>query len=325
MFKGLVEKVYRRAVFSRHDADDAVYYFTAKDFEGLRCEPYSFENQLGERLSGAFYYYDGFRADRLIIFDHGMGMGHYSYMNEIETICRHGFRVFSYDHTGCTNSEGAGIRGLSGSLADLDACICALKKDGVLSGLEYSVVGHSWGGFSAMNVIGIHKDVHSMVAISGFISVKDMQKQSLSGLAAQFRGITYRYEKSINGDYVDSSAIDVLSKTKIPSLIIHSLDDNIVSAHYHFLKLKKAIEGLPEGEKPPVSFVSMVGKFHNPNYTEDAVRYKNKFIKELTKKKKKKRLETKEQREAFKNSYDWKRMTRQDERVWSVIFEHLDK
>ena len=34
---------------------------------------------------------------------------------------------------------------------------------------------------------------------------------------------------------------------------------------------------------------------------------------------------TKEQREKFRNSYDWERMTKQDEAVWQIIFDHLAK
>lgn len=325
MFRKTVEKVYKYAVFSRHDEDDAVFYFTAKDFEGLNEKPYSFVNKLGDKLCGAFYYYDGYRADRLVIFDHGMGMGHYSYMKEIEMLCRGGFRVFAYDHTGCTLSEGEGIRGLAGSLADLDECICALKSDGVLDGIEYSVVGHSWGGFSAMNIIDIHKDIHSMVAMSGFITVKDIHRQNLNGLAAQFRGITYRYEKLKNGDYADASAISSLSATKIPSLIIHSLDDTTVMAKHSFLKLKAALDALPGGGNPAVTLLSMSGKCHNPNYTEDAVKYKDEFIRKFVKFKKRGKLRTKEQKLAFKNSFDWERMTAQDESLWQIILDHLNK
>ena len=40
---------------------------------------------------------------------------------------------------------------------------------------------------------------------------------------------------------------------------------------------------------------------------------------------KKKQLVTDAQKTAFKNSYDWNRMTTQDENVWKMIFETLDK
>ena len=54
------------------------------------------------------------------------------------------------------------------------------------------------------------------------------------------------------------------------------------------------------------------------------MKYKNQFMLDYTKSKKKKQLETKEQKDAFKNSFDWHRMTAQDKDVWSKIFAHLE-
>ena len=75
---------------------------------------------------------------------------------------------------------------------------------------------------------------------------------------------------------------------------------------------------------PNISFLLVDGKNHNPHYTSDAVKYKDGFFKTYKKMKKKKLLVTKEQKEAFKASYDWHRMTAQDDAVWAEIFKHLD-
>ena len=68
----------------------------------------------------------------------------------------------------------------------------------------------------------------------------------------------------------------------------------------------------------------MNGKAHNPNYTADAVQYKDAFFAAYQRALKKKQLTTAEQKTAFKNSYDWNRMTEQDDAVWNMIFEVLD-
>lgn len=39
---------------------------------------------------------------------------------------------------------------------------------------------------------------------------------------------------------------------------------------------------------------------------------------------KKKKLETKPQQEAFMSTFDWVRMTEQDEAVWAEILNHLN-
>ena len=64
------------------------------------------------------------------------------------------------------------------------------------------------------------------------------------------------------------------------------------------------------------------GKDHNPNYTQDAVKYLAEYMSAVNKQKK--NLRTDEQKKAFRDSFDWKRMTAQDEKVWSKILGHLD-
>ena len=320
IFSKFIEKAYRSNVFARNDADGSVFYFSASDFEGLRAEPFSFLNSRGDSLNGNYYYYDGYRPDRLVIFDHGMGAGHRAYMKEIEMLARHGFKVFSYDHTGCSSSEGAGIRGLSGSLADLDDCIKAIKAEGVYSGNDISVVGHSWGGFSTMNVAAYHPDLHSLVAISGFISLPEMHKQLFAGPMALFRKTLLQVERAENGSYADTSAAESLRASRIPALIIHSEDDKTVSSKKHHHPLKEALSDVPT-----VEFILVDGKDHNPNYTAEAVKEKDIFFAALKKKKKAGELSTDEQKAAFVASFDWNKITEQDENLWQKILAHLDK
>ena len=60
----------------------------------------------------------------------------------------------------------------------------------------------------------------------------------------------------------------------------------------------------------------------NPNYTEDAVKYLAGYSSAVAKQKKK--LKTGDQKKAFRDSWDWDRMTAQDESVWEEIFKTLD-
>jgi hypothetical protein len=64
-------------------------------------------------------------------------------------------------------------------------------------------------------------------------------------------------------------------------------------------------------------------KGHNPNYTEGAVKYLNEFVSARTKLLSKKKLTDKEKSD-FVSSFDWNRMTEQDETVWNKIFAHLE-
>ena len=317
-----IEKIYSNTLCCRRDDDGTLFYFKTEDFPGLKSTPFEFSTKKGHTLRGYFYHYLDFSEydkSRLVVFEHGMGDGHRAYMREIEMLASHGYLVYSYDHTGCTESGGEHIMGLSGSLADLDACITALKSAGY-NGADISVVGHSWGGFSTLNILGYHPDLRSIVALSGFVSLRDMQKQVLSGITAPFRKHLYNLEASVNPDYADSSALDVLSRTERPALIIHSLDDDSVLAKPHYNKLLAALS-----DKPNITFLTLTDRVHNPTYTADAVKYKKEFFAAYKKRLKKKLHEDKASHRAFLSSYDWRKMTEQDPAVWNKIYSFLDK
>ena len=318
MLSHYAKKVYKKTLFSRHDDDGSAFYFSAADFEGLKKEPYPVINQKGHRLSGFLYYYDGYKEESLVIFEHGMGVGHRAYIREIERIAREGYLVFAYDKTGCTESEGEHIRGFSGSLADLDAVLTTIKADKRFSEKKISVIGHSWGAFSTMNISAFHSDLHALVAISGFVSVKTIQKQVVPKIGLLIIPSLYKLERNENPQYFDKTAFESLPLAKGKVLIIHSRDDGMVSFKKNFEALREALS-----YKENISFIELDGKNHNPNYTDDAVKYKNSFSKTLAKQKKAKKLSTPEQRREFILKYDFYRMTEQDEAVWQKIFETI--
>ena len=137
--------IYKGMVYSRADDNGCVFYFSHRDFENLKKEEYSFGSVDGHTLKGAFYYYEGFDENRLVIFDHGMGSGHRGYMKEIEMLCRNGFLVFSYDHTGCMESGGETTGGFVQSLKDLNDAVKALKNEEKYK----NIINNSWYNFCA--------------------------------------------------------------------------------------------------------------------------------------------------------------------------------
>lgn len=313
-----IEKIYRKQVLTRFKDYGTIYYFSEKDFPGLNKKSYAFKGSDGQKLQGYFYFYEKPVAKQLIIFDHGMGGGHRSYFREIETLAKKGFLVFSYDHTGCMESEGENTRGFSQSLNDLDCCIKALKLLDELSGFDISVMGHSWGGFSSMNIPALHPEISHVVAMSGFVSVSEMIKQIFFGIKSLY-SYFYAIEEKNNPVFSKVNTVESLIDTKTKVLIIHSADDNTVSVKKHFEVIKK---GLSDNKN--IEFLLLEGKNHNPNFKTDAVEYKDKFFKSLSKKLKRKELSTDEQKKAFVDSFDWWKMTAQDEKVWEKIFVFLE-
>ena len=320
IFEKKMEQMFRSQLYVRQDNPNGIFYFAPEDFPGLKTHAYCFKSQMGHDLNGFFYYYDNPIPGRLVVFDHGMGNGHRAYMREIETLCKGGWLVFAYDHTGCMSSGGKDINGFAQSLADLDDCMQALKAEPALADRAFSVMGHSWGGFSTMNIAALHPEITHVVSMSGFVSVDRIVKQSLSGILGLYAPTVIRLEQRQNPRYARYNALESLRKTRARVLLIYSADDKTVHKSVHYDPLVEYLSG-----KENIEFMLVDGKDHNPSYTTEAVAYKNGFWKELSEAIKKKELDTPEKQKEFMAKYDWWRMTTQDEAVWNKVFEHLKK
>lgn len=315
LFEKKIVNTFRSNFVTRCDDAGTAYYFSAEDFPGLIREDFSFPSSCGHTLHGAFYHYDPVIPGRIVVFDHGFGGGHRSYMKEIEMLCHRGFLVFAYDHTGCMASGGENIRGFSQSLRDLDDCLKALKQHERCKDLAISVMGHSWGGFSTANICALHPDISHIVVLSGFVSVEMLVGQFFSGLLKGYRKTILALDP--NPDYVHFNAVESLSGSDARILLVYSANDKMVSKAIHFDTL---LAGLSHKEN--VKFLLVENKGHNPNYTEDAVSYLAQYSADIGKKGK--TLTNEEAKKAYRDSWDWDRMTQQDESVWKEIFKTLE-
>lgn len=315
--KNKILEIYKKNVMRRFDGELA-FYFSLTDFPGLKANKYEFVTKKGDTLRGNFYYYDNYKKGHIIVFDHGMGAGHSSYFREIELIASKGYMVFSYDHTGCMNSSGEHANGFLTSLADLDSCINAIKRD--FPNNKISVIGHSWGGFSTSNIAGYHPDIAHVISFAPFISLEAIINQTFCGLLSFMRKDIKEFESSIYPEYANSSTIKALENYDGFALIFHSKDDHILKINYHFKKAKKEL--LPNDN---ITFVELNKKRHNPNYTINAVNLLAAFVKERNKLLKKGMLKDKTEIQNFLNKFDWWKITEQDEKVWNMVFELLNK
>ena len=320
LFEKKVIDIYKNIAFVRCDDKGTAYYFSADDFAELENTPYSFVSSKGYKLQGQFYNYPSSAEGRLIVFDHGFGGGHRSYMKEIEKLCSMGYRVFAYDHTGCMESEGESAGGLSQSLCDLNDCITALKNDGYFKNNKVSVIGHSWGGFSTMNISALHPEISSVVVMSGFVSVGRMVSSFFPSVLKIYKKSIMAIEKESNPVFADVDGIESLKKSKSEILLIYSDNDPIVKKKDTYDILYNEFKDYSN-----ISFHLETNKWHNPNYTEDAVKYKDEYVAKLNAKNKRKELETEKAKSDFKASFDWNRMTVQDDKVWDIISDFLNK
>ncbi len=319
IFKNAILKVYKQSAFTRCDNDGTVFYFSSDDFYGLHKENYQFPSSLGHTLQGYIYSYDNPIKNTLVIFDHGFGGGHTAYMKEIEKLCSKGYSVLAYDHTGCMESGGENTNGMAQSLHDLDDCLTHVKADPSFKNYDLYVMGHSWGGFSTLNISYIHKEIKKVVVICGFVSVENLIASNFSGLLKGYRKDVLEVETNANPKYVGYNAINSLKNSSAKCLLIYSSNDHLCKKlHYDEL-----YENLKDQEN--IDFLLVHEKWHNPNYTKEAVMLLNEYVEEKTMLLKKKKLSTDEEKKAFLEKYDFNKMTEQDENVWNKIFEHLSK
>ena len=320
IFEKFILNYYKNFLLTRHDPNGKIFYFSKEDFDGLSFEQCDFLGNKGQKLFGGFYFRGEKRYDRLVVFEHGMGCGHAAYMREVNYLTERGFTVYAYDHTGTYRSEGEHIGGFSQSLADLDKAISMLESHPEYKDADISVIGHSWGGFSTMNIAALHPKISHVVPMSGFISPKAIQAQFFKGFLKYYRKAMFNVEQTALPEYCEFDGRKSLAESGVKALVIHSRDDSVVSFEQHFDALRSALSGCEN-----VEFIPLDGKCHNPNYTKEAVANLRAFNADLKQKNKKKLLKTDEAKAEFRASYDWLKITDQDEEIWDKIIEFLDK
>ena len=317
LFEKQIVNLFRSQFLTRCDDKGIAHYFSTEDFPGLIRESHPFPATGGHTLQGYFYHYGNPISGRILVFDHGFGGGHSAYMKEIELLCRHGFLVFAYDHTGCMESGGDNCGGLSQSLMDLKDCLTHLKTTERCKDLDFSVMGHSWGGFSTLNIAALHPEISHIVVLSGFVSVEKLVGQFLGNLLKGYCKPILAEEAKTHAPFCHLNAVESLSGTDARTLLIYSANDKLVNKAVHFDALKSGL-----AHKDNIRLLLVENKGHNPNYTEDAVKYLGEYTSAVAKQQKK--LKTDAEKKAFRDSWDWDRMTQQDESVWTEIFKTLD-
>ena len=314
LFSGIIKKKFD-AVLGRYDGDPAQYYFKPEDFPELKNESYDISGDRNVTLKGFFYYYGELKPANLIIFDHGIGAGHHAYLREIDYLARSGFTVFSYDHTGCVSTGGPGIQGFAQGINDLDHIIRGLKQDPRFHDMKFKLIGHSWGGYSAMNVAALHPEVTHVVSLAGFLSAKALVEQYIPKMFLKYSGEVMERERQINPKYTDMDARDSMMKSKAALLHLQSRDDTMVKFELCYVPLSEALK-----DRADTTLVALDNKDHDPHHTEGAVALYNKMKED----EKKMKPSSKQEQENFKKDHDWNAITEQDPLIWEQIINFLN-
>jgi len=299
----------------REDINPLLKYFTADDFN-LTADPVTVQGKEGA-LKGYLYTSANVQDNgKLIVFCHGMGAGHIAYTTEIACFCNHGFTVLAVDNYGCNLSEGKSIRGMySGALSTMRVIDFA-RADERLKDRPLYLVGHSWGGYSAL-CASAQRKVEKVVAISApsvpanvigeYLS--NMMPKPLAALIHYFISITYCFKFNGKGN---KNAAKCAQENGTPTLLIHGDKDTAVV---------RTISAYGEASGENITKYLAEGKAHNPYNTfaaEEKLAELNSALRNL-----KKMSEGEKYR--FFESFDYKAATEEDEEVMRLIVDFLNK
>jgi len=302
---GFISKVYIEKFVCRYDKEVGVPYYAYTDFKGLKQEAYTFNNSKGIEIHYFYYYYPNYQDDKIILFLPGLGPGHASYMAEIETLAKRGYKVLTLDYTGCGESKGDYLGSLNAPSRDTVELLNLLNiKQKVI------VMGHSLGGFTALKVASLRKEITKVVVMSPIISIKPIiYRSSKSKFITHF---LLRYERKVEKPYAKIDLLDYLTNTNDDILFIQSEDDPMVPYETSL----KVAEGIDNSHIQTIKFTN---RKHNPNYTLDAVNYMNEVFGAFNRRVMDKAIATDEERINYFKDVSIARLTEQDQSLFDTI------
>ena len=188
---------------------------------------YSGENRLTAYIFGED------NSKGLVVISHGIGGGASHFSREIAYFVDKGWRVFTFDKTGSYHSEGRGPRGLPQSALDLNAALEYIAAQSWE--LPIVLYGHSWGGYAVAAVLNFDHDICAVVSLAGFAEPNSMLFEAVRPIAGPvgylIHPILLAHQRLHFGQYADLSAIEGINRSGIPVMIIHGVDDTIVTYH----------------------------------------------------------------------------------------------
>ncbi len=243
--------------------------FSADDYEGLQVERSDFQS---EDMTLAGYQYS--KADQeikgVVVIAHGLGGGgHNTYMPFVDYFTSNGYDVFAYDARGNDNSGGE-VEGIPQGLIDLDNALHHVRTIEEYQDLPLTLFGHSWGGYSAGNVLNMHPEVKAAVIVAGFNESEDLieyqGQQMLGGIVKVFLPYINLYERIKFGEeFTSVSAISGMEKTEAGIMVVHSRNDTTVPTKYGYDKFYEAF-----GDSDRFTFVLYEDRGHNYLFCSEA-------------------------------------------------------
>ena len=307
---GICSHVYVKKFVCRYDKEVGVPYYVAEDFKGLHREAYSFNNSKGIEIHYFYYYYDNYQTDKIVLFCPGLGPGHCSYMAEIETLAKRGYKVLTIDYTGCGESKGKHLGSMNTPTRDVMELLDYLRLD-----KEIIMMGHSLGGFTSLKVLSLRNEIKKAVVMAPILAIEPMVLR-----ASKSKFITYwvlKYERKVGKAYDKIDLPKYLGNVDKNILFISSVDDPMVP-------YETSLKIAEDTHNPHIQIIKMEGRKHNPNYTEAAVNYMAEVFGDFNRRVMDKKIASDEERIAYFKDASIARLTEQDQTLFDQIVAFIN-
>lgn len=268
----LANKIRSMVFNKRYDDNNTLKYFYAEDFENLTTEPIEFISK-GNKING-FIYKDSTLVEfkGVIVFSHGLGVGHNQYTTEINHLAKLGYLVVAYDVSGTGKSEGGSIKGITTALFNLHDCLTFVEDHPELSKYKKMVFGHSMGAYAANNVTRYNHELVGAVSISSFDTPYGLLSDEIAmanGMEIKALRNSFKFLDRVTfGKQGTLSSLEAFKNTNINHLLVSGNKDNIVNVSKNYELFKEELK-----DKENFEFILVEDRFHRPLITKEAAEY----------------------------------------------------
>ena len=152
--------------------------------------------------------------------------------------------------------------------------------------------------------------------MSGFVSVKKLMKEYMrSSLVAN---LIQKYELKTVPEYASIDNFNYLKTTNDKLFVIQSEDDTIVP-------YKAGLKVVEDSMNPLIKTLKVNGRRHNPNYTDEAVKYMTETFREYYMLIKNKKIKTDEEKINYFKNVSKEKLTEQDQKIFRQIINFIEE